>query len=134
MKTQLIHVIEDFVDPAENEQGDNNPVNYWVNIVPHNDKTTIIIVGECGIKTDKIQIRFDYISNEDTVVFRSEYRNCFCSPDLYEKYYNHIEYKNPTHDTTLFIPCIGITQKAGISVPLLIEKILNRIPNKMLFL
>ena len=75
MKTQLIHVIDDFVDPAENEQGDDNPVNYWVNLVPYNDKTTIIIVGECGIKTDKIQIRFDYISNTDTVVFRSEYRN-----------------------------------------------------------
>jgi hypothetical protein len=134
MKTQTNYILEDIIDPAENEQGDVDPVYYWVNLVPHNDKTTIIIVGECGIKSDKIQIRFDYISNTDTVVFRSEYRNCFCSPDLYEKYYNSIEYKNPKYDTTLYIPCIGITKKAGISVPLLIEKILKRIPEKILFL
>lgn len=85
MRTQIVHVLEDFVDPAENEQGDVDPVYYWINLVPHNDKTTIIFVGECGIKTDKIQIRFDYISNADTIVFRSEYRNCFCSPDLHRR-------------------------------------------------
>jgi hypothetical protein len=134
MKTQLINVLEGIVEPSENEYGDDQPVLYWVNLIPHYDKTTTIIVGECGNKTTKIRIQFDYISKSDTVVVLSEYRNRLCSPDVYEKYYNTIKYQDPIHDTRLFLPWIEITNKTGICVPLLIEKIFNRIPDKILFL
>ena len=109
---------------------------YWANFIPHFDKKTILIIGECGFDTEheKTTFEFNYDIESDTIRMYQHYRKCICSEESFELYSKHIRYaKHKTFETPL-LPWIRFPRtKDGVVIPLLIEVIFGRIPKKMIF-
>ena len=136
LSTVNIKVVKGTILPNENEMTDNYELFYWANFIPHFNNKTTLIVGECGFDTvcEKNKFTFEYNSETDTIFVNDTYRNCLCSPELYEKYYTNIHYNDNKKQNKWSIPWIRFPRtKDGISIPLLIERILGKIPDRMIF-
>jgi hypothetical protein len=88
------------------------------------------IIIECTF--DNQTLIFHYNESKDTVLVKSPYRLCFCSPTLYNKYYLNI--RGIGESKLLVIPWLkfGDTND-GIAIPQLIEDIITRIPVNIVF-
>ena len=136
LSTVNIKVVKGIILPNENEMTDDYELFYWANFIPHFNDKTIQIVGECGfdIVFEKSKFIFEYNSENDTIYVNDNYRNCLCSPELYEKYYTNIHYNDNKKQNELSIPWIRFPRtKDGIAVPQLIERILGKVPVRIIF-
>lgn len=81
-----------------------------------------------------VPFAFDYDMRKDTVIYKGPVRQYFCSYELYNKYYLNLQYKPNINNHFLCVPWIKIqTAEVGVAVPQLIESILSRVPNVILF-
>lgn len=88
------------------------------------------IIVECTF--DHQTLVFHYNESKDTVMVKSQYRLCFCSPALYNKYYLNI--RGIGESKLLVIPWLKFGEtNDGIAIPQLIEDIIARIPTNIVF-
>jgi hypothetical protein len=90
--------------------------------------------GICWVDTShNIPFAFEYNKQNDIVKFKSEYRRCFCSYEVYNKYYLNIRYSDCVSSANfLCVPWLKF-QDSGVAVPQLIENIFGYIPNVIVF-
>jgi Tat protein secretion system quality control protein TatD with DNase activity len=121
---------------TENELSDDYDLFYWANCVPHYDNKNIIIIGECGFDTrgEKKEFRFDYNIETNIVNFNQHFRMCICTEELYNMYHKRVHYNKRKYADEQILPWIRFPRsKDGIFIPVLIERILGKIPNKIYF-
>jgi hypothetical protein len=131
-----IKVVKGTITKEENELGGEYNLFYWANFIPHFDKKTILIIGECGFDTEneKTTFEFDYDIESDTVKMYQHYRKCICSEETFELYSKIIRFSKHKTLESQVLPWIRLPRtKDGVIIPLLIEVIFGRIPKKMVF-
>ena len=129
-----IKVMRGMIPADENELLCKFDLFYWANFIPHHSNNTTYIMGEYEFADENVRFIYEYNTETDTIFIR-DYRLHICSPELYEKYYLNIKYIVPRNDETLVIPWKRFPRtKNGFAIPQLIEKILGKIPNKMVFM
>lgn len=105
------------------------PLTYFVKETPIKEWTIL----ECTFDQSLTQpLIFHYNESKDTVLVKSPYRLCFCSPTLYNKYYLNI--RGIGDSKLLVIPWLKFGEtNNGIAIPQLIEDIIARIPANIVF-
>jgi hypothetical protein len=122
-------------DLLANTNFDNTDISYSISlqqIAP----STYSIHGVCWVDPSmSVQFLFEYDKPNDIVKYKSDFRLCFCSYDLYNKYYLNIKYLNTVGTANfLCIPWLKFHNGfIGVAIPQLIENILNHIPNVIVF-
>jgi len=91
------------------------------------------IHGICWLDPSmSVPFEFDYDKPNDVVKFKSEYRLCFCSYEMYNKYYLNIRYPKSTN--FLCVPWLKFEDGIiGIAIPQLVEHIFAHLPNVIVF-
>ena len=117
------------------DEGNEYDLIFYAHFVPNLFSNHIDVIGEAGFdkQQEKDEFRFVYYPDEDRVVFPNRYRFTVVDAEVYDKYKNHVEFKNPYN--TPCLPWIRYPRtKDGILIPQLIERIFGKIPSKMVFL
>ena len=130
-----IKVVKGTILGPDNEASGEYDLFYWANFIPHFEDKTVKIIGECGFDTvyEKKEFIFNYYTDTDTVIVHQPYRITTCSDELYNRYSKHIYYNDKTVEGAR-LPWIRFPRtKDGVILPELIEKIMERIPNKIIF-
>ena len=112
-------------------------VSYSISSIKQIAPFLYAIEGSCWIDPSLAAVSFtiEYDKSNDIVVFKSSCRMCFCSYEMYNKYYLNIRYSNSENYTHfLCIPWLRIhDQNNGVAIPQLVEDIFSRIPNVIVF-
>lgn len=119
----------------DNEASGEYDLFYWANFIPHYENQTVKIFGECGFDTvyEKKEFIFNYHTDTDTIIVHQPYRITTCSDELYNRYSKHIYYNDKIVEGSR-LPWIRFPRtKDGVMLPELIEKIMERIPSKIIF-
>ena len=131
-----IKVVKGTILGIDNEASGEYDLFYWANFIPHFENKTVKIIGECGFDTvyEKREFIFNYDTETDIVIVHQPYRITTCSKELYNRYSKHIYYNDNNTVEGARLPWIRFPRtKDGVMLPELIEKILGRIPNKIVF-
>ena len=121
---------------------------YWSCFVPNEfNKKVINIIGEAGFdcEFEKNNFSFDYYPEEDLVIYKNDYyRTVIITDEIFNKYKDNVFYRGKTdviassskiEENTYSLPWIRYPRtKDGVLIPLLVEKIFNRIPLKIVFI
>lgn len=119
----------------DNEVSNDYDLFYWCYFLPSLTDDTITIIGECGfdIQFEKTDFKFTYNSKTDIVYYYDVYRTVKVEKETYNKYKDYLQTGEPLSDEGL--PWIRFPRtKDGIIIPLLVEKIFNKIPTKIVFI
>lgn len=147
IEEKSIKYFEGIIKIDENMCSDEYDLLYWGKFVPNESNEQIInIIGEAGFdrEFEKDNFAFDYYPNEDLVIYKNDYyRTVIVTEELFNKYKNNIIYRGETDimaesieikDNIYSLPWIRYPRtKDGVLIPLLVEKIFNRIPSKIVF-
>jgi hypothetical protein len=118
------------------DEGNEYDLIFYAHFVPNLFSNNIDVIGEAGFdkEHEKDEFRFKYYPDEDLVVFPGgAYRVTVVDTEIYDKYKNNVEFKNP--ENTPRLPWIRYPRtKDGILIPQLIERIFGKIPAKIVFL
>jgi hypothetical protein len=131
-----IKVVKGIILGNDNEASGEYDLFYWANFIPHFNGYEIKIIGECGFDTvyEKKEFIFNYHTETDTIIVHQPYRITTCSEELYNRYSNNIYYNDNNTIEGSRLPWIRFPRtKDGVMLPELIEKILGKIPNKIIF-
>jgi hypothetical protein len=149
---KLIKYSSGTIKPDENVCSDEYDLIFWSYFVPNGfNKKVINIIGEAGFdyEYEKNNFSFDYYPEEDLVIYKNEYyRNAIITDESFNRYKDNVIYRGETDvtassikekekdkDNICILPWIRYPRtKDGILIPLLIEKIFNRIPSKIVFI
>ena len=121
---------------------------YWSYFIPNEfNKKVINIIGEAGFdcEFEKNNFSFDYYPEEDLVIYKNDYyRTVVITEELFDKYKDNVIYRGKNYvvassinieENIYSLPWIRYPRtKDGVLIPLLIEKIFNRIPSKIVFI
>lgn len=135
-ETITIKVVKGTIPTAQNMCSDEYDLFYWANFIPHFNNKKIQIVGECGFDTEyeKTAFAFDYYPETDTVKITQNYRMCMCETDIFEKFSKIVMYNDNKNATSIVLPWIRFPRtKDGVLVPILIETILGKTPQHIIF-
>jgi hypothetical protein len=130
-----IKVVKGTILGPDNEASGEYDLFYWANFISHFENNTVKIFGECGFDTEyeKKEFIFNYHTDTDTIIVHQPYRITTCSEELYNRYSKHIYYNDNTVEGAR-LPWIRFPRtKDGVMIPELIEKILGKIPSKIIF-
>lgn len=130
-----IKVVKGTILGPDNEASGEYDLFYWANFIPHFENKTVKIFGECGFDTvyEKKEFIFNYYTDTDTVIVHQPYRITTCSDELYNRYKKNIYYNDNIIEGAR-LPWIRFPRtKDGVMLPELIEKIMERIPSKIIF-
>ena len=115
---------------------DNIDIYYSISVKPL-ASSTLSVHGVCWTDPSMVvSFAFEYDKPNGIVKFKSDFRICFCSYDLYNKYYLNVKYSNNESGTENFlcIPWLRFSDGViGIAIPQLIENILVHVPNVIVF-
>jgi len=128
----------------ENTCSDEYELFYWSYFSPNEINENVInIIGEAGFdrEFEKDKFSFTYYIDEDLVIYENlYYRTVGISDELFNKYKDNVFYRSETDivasskDDVHSLPWIRYPRtKDGVLIPLLVEKIFNRIPSKIVF-
>lgn len=143
----LVSLSKGTIKGDDNELSDEYDLIFWAYFVPDLFNTKLITIhGRCGFDTNYEEDRFEllYYPEDDIVLYTNEYyRKSIVGNKTFDKYKNNVFYRNEmdvSADTLKdvkdknFLPYIRFPRtKAGVSIPLLIERIFRRIPSKIIF-
>jgi hypothetical protein len=133
------------IKPDENICSDEYDLIFWACFVPNEfNKKVINIIGEAGFdcEFEKSSFSFDYYPDEDLVIYKNEYyRIAIITDEMFNKYKDNVIYRGDTDviagsitDNPSALPWIRYPRtKDGVLIPLLVEKIFNRIPSQIVF-
>ena len=130
-----IKVVKGTILGPDNEASGEYDLFYWANFIPHFENKTVKIFGECGFDTvyEKKEFIFNYNTETDTLKVDQPYRITTCSEELYNRYSKNIYYNDKIVEGAR-LPWIRFPRtKDGVMLPELIEKIMERIPSKIIF-
>lgn len=130
-----IKVVKGTILGPDNEASGEYDLFYWANLIPDFENKTVKIFGECGFDTvyEKKEFIFNYYTDTDTVIVHQPYRITTCSQELYNRYEKSIYYNDNIIEGAR-LPWIRFPRtKDGVMFPELIEKILGKIPSKIIF-
>jgi hypothetical protein len=144
---KLIKHSSGVVKPDENTCSNEYDLLYYAYFVPNDfNKKVINIIGEAGFDTEceKDNFAFDYYPDEDLVIYKNNYyRKGVVSEETFNKYKDNVIFRGKTDvlassmdliENNGLLPWIRYPRtKDGILIPLLVEKIFNRIPSKIVF-
>jgi len=131
-----IKVVKGTILGDDNEASGEYDLYYWANFIPHFENKTVKIFGECGFDTvyEKKEFIFNYDVETDTIIVHQPYRITTCSDELYNRYSKHIYYNDNNTVEGSRLPWIRFPRtKDGVMLPELIEKIMGKIPSKIIF-
>ena len=131
-----ITVVKGTILGSDNEASGEYDLYYWANFIPQFENKTVKIIGECGFDTvyEKKEFIFNYNTETDTLKVDQPYRITTCSEELYIRYEKNIYYNDNNTLEGPRLPWIRFPRtKDGVMLPELIEKIMGRIPNKIVF-
>jgi hypothetical protein len=131
-----IKVVKGTILGNDNEASGEYDLFYWANFIPHFNGYEIKIIGECGFDTvyEKKEFIFNYHTETDTIIVHQPYRITTCSEELYNRYSKNIYYNDNNTIEGSRLPWIRFPRtKDGVMLPELIEKIMGKIPNKIIF-
>jgi hypothetical protein len=132
-----IKVVKGTILGPDNEASGEYDLFYWANFIPHFENKTVKIIGECGFNDvlyERKDFIFNYDTETDTVKVDQPYRITTCSDELYNRYEKNIYYNDNKTVEGARLPWIRFFRtKDGVMIPELIEKIMGRIPNKIVF-
>ncbi len=99
------------------------------------DKECFSFIGTCWLDPSMcVPFAFDYEKRKDTVIYKGKFRLCFCSYELYNKYYLNVQYNPNINNHFLCLPWIKVGDtNTGIAVPQLVECIFSRLPHQIVF-
>jgi hypothetical protein len=130
-----IKLVKGIILGNDNEASGEYDLFYWANFIPHFNGYEIKIIGECGFDTiyEKKEFIFNYHTETDTIIVHQPYRITTCSDELFNRYEKNIYYNDNTVEGAR-LPWIRFPRtKDGVMLPELIEKIMGKIPNKIIF-
>jgi hypothetical protein len=145
---KFINHVEGIIKLEENLCSDEYDLLFRANFVPNEfDNKIINVIGEAGFdyEFEKDTFVFDYYPDEDMVIYKNNYyRITVVTKELFDKYKNNIIYRRQTdilassievkNDYDYSLPWIRYPRtKDGVLIPVLVEKIFNHIPSKIVF-
>ena len=142
---KLIKYTTGTIKTDENICSDDYDLIFWSYFVPNefNKKVINIICEACfDCECEKNSFAFDYYPEQDLVIYKNDYyRTTVTTDEMFNKYKNNVIYRGETdvlassnNDNTSTLPWIRYPRtKDGVLIPLLVEKIFNRIPSKIVF-
>lgn len=107
---------------------------FYANFVPNLFSNCIDVIGEAGFdkEFEKDEFRFRYYPDTYLVQWISNYRVTVVDIDVFDKYKNHVQFKNTNNTPSL--PWIRYPRtKDGILIPQLVERIFGKIPAQIVF-
>ena len=133
--TEIKVVKGTFLGP-DNEASLEYDLYYLADFIPDIENKTVKIIGEGGFNDvlyERKDFIFNYDTETDTIKVDQPYRITTCSDELYNRYSKHIYYNDKTVEGAR-LPWIRFPRtKDGVMFPELIEKILGKIPSKIIF-
>ena len=131
-----IKVVKGTILGLDNEASGEYDLYYLADFIPDIENKTVKIIGECGFNDvlyERKDFIFNYDTETDTIKVDQPYRITTCSDELYNRYSKHIYYNDKIVEGAR-LPWIRFPRtKDGVMLPELIEKIMGRIPNKIIF-
>jgi hypothetical protein len=133
------------IKAEDNECSGDYDLIYWAYFIPNEFEDNITIFGECGFdqKYEKKEFKMYYYPDNDTLIYREEYRTVIIKDELFNRYKNNLIYRGDIdviantlliENNNYSLPWIRFPRtKDGITIPLLIERIFGRIPSKIVF-
>ena len=107
---------------------------FYANFVPNLFSNRLDVIGEAGFdkEFEKDEFRFRYYPDTDLVQWISNYRVTVVDSDVFDKFKNHVQFKNTNNTPSL--PWIRYPRtKDGILIPQLVERIFGKIPAQIIF-
>ena len=145
---KLIKYSTGTIKTDENICSDEYDLIYWSYFVPNEFNQNVInIIGEAGFdcKFEKNKFSFDYYLEEDLVIYNNDYyRTVIITDEIFNKYKDNVVYRGETdidansiksENNIYSLPWIRYPRtKDGVLITLLVEKIFNRMPSKIIFM